>query len=101
MKVTNFSETRRDECADFWWHLYEHLPYVHLPDGYQNVNSHSHIEPDYFLKRLDPGLGCRNTRRWRGEVRNDTIFLAIDSEALVGMIAFFDHQIKGVHSQLF
>ena len=85
MIITNFSETRRDECADFWWHLYKLLPYVHTPDGYQNVNSPTHIDPDYFLRRLDWGLS-EPSSRWHGEVRNDTIFLAIDNEALVGMM---------------
>ncbi|MDP6180429.1 MAG: hypothetical protein QGG48_11105, partial [Desulfatiglandales bacterium] len=73
MNVIDFSETRRDECADFWWHLYEDLPYVHLLDGYQNVNSHTHITPDYFLNRLDWGLRCDTPRRWHGEVRDDTV----------------------------
>lgn len=86
MNVSSFSEARRDECADFWWHLYEHLPYVLRPDGYQNVNSSKHIDPDYFLRYLDSGLNKPATRHWGGEVRDDTIFLATDDETLLGLM---------------
>lgn len=86
MVVTNFSDDKRDVCAGFWWKIYEHMSYVHLPDGYQNVQSHSYLDPDYFLKRLDPGLSCNNTKRWHGEVRHDTIFLAWNGDDLQGIL---------------
>ena len=86
MKIIHYSEVRRDECAHFWWHLYEHQPYVLRPDGYQNVNSPEHIDPDYFLRHLDAGLNKPSSRHWGGAVRDDSVLLAIDGEALVGMM---------------
>lgn len=86
MELTTFSNGRRDECAEFWFDLYKDQPYVHRPDGYQNVNSPAHIGPSYFLKHLDAGLTCRATQHWHGEVRDDTIFLAIDQGKLAGFL---------------
>ena len=45
METVIFSDELRDECASFWWDQYKDLPYVHRPDGYQNVNSPAHIGP--------------------------------------------------------
>lgn len=86
MKIANFTSTRRDECSEFWWDLYKDLPYVHRPDGYQNVNSPTHLGPGYFLKHLDAGLTCRASSHWHGEVRDDTIFLAVDDGKLAGIL---------------
>lgn len=86
MKTVSLSKPRRDECAELWWSLYQDEPYVLCPDGYQNVNSLTHITPGYFLKRLDTGLACDNTRRWHGEVLEETVMLAEEAGTVVGFI---------------
>jgi GNAT superfamily N-acetyltransferase len=86
METVIFSDELRDECASFWWDQYKDLPYVHRPDGYQNVNSPAHIGPGYFLEHLDSGLSCKATEHWHGEVRDDTIFVAVDGGKVAGIL---------------
>ncbi|NKB66680.1 MAG: hypothetical protein GKR89_06430 [Candidatus Latescibacteria bacterium] len=85
MKISTFAPGHRDECAQLWWNLYRDLPYVHRPDGYQNVNSPDHIDPAYFLRHLDAGLSGPSAH-WHGAVREDTIFLARDGGKIVGLM---------------
>ena len=59
MKVIRFRESWLSACAKFWWDIYEHMPYVHRPDGYQTLNTRP-ISPEYFIENLRWGLDCRD-----------------------------------------
>jgi len=85
VKIVQFNENKLAECAEFWWSIYKDMMYVHRPDGYQTVNT-SPIGPQYFVKHLNAGLSGRHTRRWCGEVTDDSIFLAVDGEKVEGIL---------------
>ena len=85
MRVVKFHQNLLDACAEFWWRIYEHMLYVHTPSGYQTVNSPP-IGPQYFVKRLTAGLDSSYSDHWAGEVTDDSIFLAVDSGKVEGIL---------------
>jgi len=74
-----------DACAEFWWSIYEHKPYVHPPDTYPTVNTPP-IGKEYFVKRLKAGLSGCDTQHWAGEVTDDSIVLAEDGGKVEGIL---------------
>lgn len=92
MRIIRYKEDMLDACAEFWWNIYESMPYVHRPDGNQTVNSPP-IGPDYFVKHLGYGLSGRATQHWCGEVTDDSIFLAEDGGRICGiLVSSIDHE---------
>lgn len=81
-------------CAEFWWTIYEHMPYAHRPDGGQTVNSPP-IGPAYFVKTLSHGFG--GSGYWfgeiPGEVTDDSVILAEDGGKIAGiLVCSIDHE---------
>jgi ribosomal protein S18 acetylase RimI-like enzyme len=86
MKVIRFRENLLNSCAEFWWGIYEHMPYVHRPDGYQTLNTPP-ITPEYFIENIRWGLGCRDgASSWAGEVTEDGVFLAEEGGKIEGIL---------------
>lgn len=84
MKILQYDDALLDECAAFWWTIYEHMPYVHRPDGHQTINTPS-IGPWYLSKTLQEGF--RNASYWLGDViTEDSVFLAMDSGRVAGIL---------------
>jgi len=93
MKIVRFNENMLDECAEFWWSIYKDMPYVHRPDGYQNINTPP-PGPDakYFVERLKAGLSGNDmgaplgAKHWAGEVNDDSIVLAVNEGKVEGIL---------------
>ena len=85
MKIVEYDESLVDKCAEFWWSLYEHMPYVHRPDGFDTVNGEP-IGSHYFIKHLKAGLRGDDPQHWCGNVTDDSIFLAVDNGKVEGIL---------------
>ena len=85
MVVVHYEERLLEPCTQFWWDLYRDLPYVHRPDGYQNVNGPP-IGPDYFVRHLQAGLSNQHPDHWHGAVTPESIFVATDRGAIEGLL---------------
>lgn len=84
MRIIRYKENLLDECAAFWWTIYEHMPYVHRPDGHQTINTPP-IGPAYFAKTLQEGF--ENASYWLGNaVTDDSVFLAADEGRMAGIL---------------
>ena len=85
MRIIRYNENMLDACAEFWWSIYEDMPYAHRPDGYPVVNTPS-VGPQYFVEFLEEALSGAHTGHWGGEVTNDSIVLAIEEEKVEGIL---------------
>ena len=85
MRVTRYSEDRLDDCAAFWWQLYEERPYVVRPDGYEHPRT-STVGRDTFVDQIADALGGRDPSHWRGHVSPETILLAVEAERVCGIL---------------
>ena len=87
MRIIRYNENRLDECAEFWWSLYEHMPYVISPDCFQTVNTPPiGVDSEYFVRILLTGLNGSKPKRWAGEVTEDNIILAEDKGKVAGIL---------------
>jgi len=55
MRIVRYHENMLQQCAEFWWSIYEHMPYVHRPDGWVTINTPP-IGPESFVKHLKAGF---------------------------------------------
>lgn len=94
MGVARYHESMADACADFWWSIYQDMPYVHRPDGYQSMNSLP-VGPDYFTKHLQDGLNGEHTGHWCGEVTPESILVAEDGGHVEGILVGSTDQERG------
>ena len=83
MRIIPYNESMLDACAEFWWKIYEHKPYVHRPDGGQTVNTPP-IDPEYFAKHLRNGFS--GARYWGGHVTDDNVILVEDEGKIAGIL---------------
>jgi ribosomal protein S18 acetylase RimI-like enzyme len=94
MRIIRYKGNWADSCAEFWWSLYEDMPYVHRPDGGQTVNTPP-IGPEYFVKHLGYGLENLDPSHpnWPGLLSEDDILLAEDNGKICGiLVSSQDHE---------
>ena len=85
MKVVELNEDLLDACAEFWWGIYQDRPYVHRPDGYDWTNGDP-IGPHYFVNHLRAGLDAGHSAHWHGEVKQESIFVALEGAQPAGVL---------------
>jgi ribosomal protein S18 acetylase RimI-like enzyme len=79
-----------DECAEFWWNIYEHMPYVKHPDGGETINTPT-IGPEHFAKHLKAGFN--RAWYWIGDVTDDSVILVEDEGKIAGiLVCSVDHE---------
>jgi len=83
MKIVRYNENMLDACAEFWWSIYEHKPYVHRPDAGQTVNTPL-IGPEFFVKHLKNGFN--GVYYFIGDVTDDSVILIEDEGKLAGIL---------------
>ena len=83
MRIVRYRENVLDACAEFWWSIYEHKPYVHRPDGWVTINTPP-IGPEFFVKYLEEGFS--GTSYWHGDVTDDSIILVEDAGKVEGIL---------------
>jgi len=87
MRIIQYNENMLEACAEFWWSIYEHKPYVHRPDGYQTINTPPiGPGPEYFVEHLGSGLSGRHTGHFKGKVTDDSILLAVEGGKVKGIL---------------
>ncbi len=85
MQLTHYSDCLQDQCADFWWNLHRDLPYVHRPDGYDWPNG-AEVTPGFFTHYLREALSDTHVEHWRGEVSDESIFVAVSDGRVAGVL---------------
>jgi len=83
MRIIQYNANRLDECAEFWWSIYEDMPYVHRPDGHQTMNTPP-LGPWYFVKHLKAGFD--GVWYWGGNITDDDVILVEDEGKLTGIL---------------
>lgn len=94
MRIIRYNKNLLDECAEFWWNIYEHMPYAHCPDGWPTINTPPiGPDPEYFVKHLRAGLSGSHTQHWRGDVTDNSVILVEDEGKVAGiLISSIDHE---------
>jgi hypothetical protein len=85
MRIIRFNENMLEQCAEFWWGIYEQKPYIVRPDGYQDINNPP-VACDVFRKNLKSGLNGGHIHHWGGVVTPDSIILVEDNGKIAGML---------------
>ena len=83
MNIVKFNENMLDECAEFWWTIYEHMPYVHRPDGWVTINTPP-IGPEFFGEHLKAGFS--GASYWQGDVTDESVILFEDAGKIEGIL---------------
>jgi len=84
-----------DECAEFWWSIYEHRPYILRPDGITLISVPS-LGPEYFVKHLKAAFddvwywttdwGPKGRVECSRKTTDDSIILVEDEGKLAGIL---------------
>jgi GNAT superfamily N-acetyltransferase len=74
-----------EPCATFWWEIYKDQPYVHKPDAYEWPMG-EHVGPYFCEAYLKDGLSGDSVGHFRGEVDNDSIWVATDGGEVAGFL---------------
>lgn len=83
MRIVKYKKSMLDECIEFWWNIYEKMPYIHRPDGIVLINAPS-VGPEYCAKILGDGL--RGETHWDGTIDYDCLVMIEDEGKLAGFL---------------
>ena len=83
MSIIRYNENMLDACAEFWWSIYEHMPYVHRPDGWVTINTPP-IGPEFFGEHLKAGFS--GASYWHGDVTDESVILIEDAGKIEGIL---------------
>lgn len=95
MRIVNYHENRLEECAEFWWRIYEKKPYILRQDGITMINAPSY-NPEYFVQHLKAAFdgawwwtsdwGPEQRRACVRETTDDSIILVEDEGGIAGVL---------------
>lgn len=85
MRIVQYHENMLQQCAEFWWSIYEHMPYVHRPDGWVTINTPP-IGPEFFGEHLKAGFS--GASYWKGDVTDDSVILVENAGKVEGILVY-------------
>ena len=85
MEIRTFTENLMEACCTLWWDVYKDQPYVHKPDTYEWPMGEN-VGPYFCEAYLKDGLSGDSVGHFRGEVDNDSIWVATDGGKVTGFL---------------